>query len=245
MSTKIVVNPKYKNLSGFIEEIPYKFESEGESVYKARNELKVFNYGGYALNVKSFGVPNIVNKIIYGSFRKSKARRSYLYARRLQGAGFGTPDPIGHIEISKGPFFSNSYYISLHEKNYRTIRDVYWDYDTIINEQLESEYISLIARMHDSDIYHVDNSPGNTLYKFNEEKQSYDFMFVDLNRMQFGPVDIQKGCGSFKRLIMTDRQIEKIAKEYAKERGFDPKQCYLLIRESYETFWERYKKRHG
>ena len=50
---------------------------------RKRNIIKLFELEGKTVNVKSFKIPNLVNKIAYKYFRKSKARRSFEYATLL------------------------------------------------------------------------------------------------------------------------------------------------------------------
>ncbi|QRE24688.1 Kdo domain containing protein, partial [Flavobacterium psychrophilum] len=55
-------------------------------------------YNDIILNVKSFKIPFFFNGIVYKFFRKSKAERSYNYAKILSEKGIGTPNPIGFYE---------------------------------------------------------------------------------------------------------------------------------------------------
>ncbi len=63
-----------------------------------RNKIKLFELEGKTINIKSFKIPHLINKIAYKYFRKSKARRSYEYANRLIENGIGTPQPIAYAE---------------------------------------------------------------------------------------------------------------------------------------------------
>ncbi|MFO8147067.1 MAG: Kdo domain containing protein, partial [Gillisia sp.] len=56
-----------------------------------RNLLKIFEFEGEKINIKSFKIPNPVNKIVYRFFRKSKAERSFTYAEYLISKNIGTP----------------------------------------------------------------------------------------------------------------------------------------------------------
>ena len=49
---KIVINPKYKKLGSFIENLPYEFENSGETIYSARNIIKRFIIDDIDLTVK-------------------------------------------------------------------------------------------------------------------------------------------------------------------------------------------------
>ena len=68
-----------------------KMKEEGKTIYKARNEIKVFEVDGVELNVKRYRVPLLINRVIYRFFRQPKAVRAYEYALRLVAKGFETP----------------------------------------------------------------------------------------------------------------------------------------------------------
>lgn len=61
----------------------------------SRNRLGVVDGD---INVKAFGRPRFPNNFVYGSIRKSKARRSFEHALRLRTLGFTTPLPYGYAE---------------------------------------------------------------------------------------------------------------------------------------------------
>lgn len=76
------------------------FRQTGEDfIVGKRNAIKLFEFQGKTLNIKSFRIPNLVNKIAYKYFRKSKASRSFEYANRLISNGIGTPLPIAFLKI--------------------------------------------------------------------------------------------------------------------------------------------------
>ena len=53
---------------------------------------------------------------------------------------------------------------------------------------------------------------------------------VDLNRMDIGPIDMEKGCKNFERLPATAHMHRVMAEAYAKARGYDAEACYRLMR---------------
>src|SRR5690606_33305903 len=79
-----------------------------------RNKIKIFDIGGIMINVKSFKIPNLFNKIAYRYFRKSKAKRSFEYANYLIKNGIGTPKPIAFFERFNALGLQDSYYMSEH-----------------------------------------------------------------------------------------------------------------------------------
>ncbi|MDX1543983.1 MAG: Kdo domain containing protein, partial [Christiangramia sp.] len=88
------------------------FESEGEILYEGRNMIKTFEVNDIRINIKSFRIPNLINKIAYRFFRKSKAERSFVYASILKEKGIGTPVPIGFFEETSALAFKRSFYVS-------------------------------------------------------------------------------------------------------------------------------------
>src|SRR6187402_3225936 len=79
-----------------------------------RNIIKLFDLDGKTVNIKSFKIPNLINKVAYRYFRKSKARRSYEYATILLEKGIGTPQPMAFLENFNIVGLRDSYYASEH-----------------------------------------------------------------------------------------------------------------------------------
>ena len=80
---KLVVCPDYNHLTDWIKEIPSFFSTRGETIYKSRNELKVFDTDCGKIVVKSFRIPHIINRFAYSFPRVSKAERSYVYSLEI------------------------------------------------------------------------------------------------------------------------------------------------------------------
>jgi len=208
---KIVINPKFSSLSSFIESIPTIFSNEGETIYKARNELKCFTTN-YHIVVKRYRKPHIFNRIAYTFFRPSKAKRAYEYALRLLELEVESPAPIAYIEQSSCGLFTIGYFISIYEKDYSDIRELMKG--TKKDDELLKELSLFIAAIHNKGILHLDMSPGNILYKKTES--IYHFSLIDINRMQFIPsISVEKRYKSFKRLSDNQTVLTTIAKLYA------------------------------
>ncbi len=238
---KVVIHPQYSFLESFIRAIPENFQKEGKTIYKGRNELKVFDVQGVKVNVKSFCIPHIINRIAYSSIRRSKAARSYIYGLRCLGYQVDTPHPIAYVETYKWGWIGPSYYISLQEENVRNMKHIYTVPDEETKSLLEA-YARFTAFMHGQGVFHKDYSPGNILFK--ETQEGFRFSIIDLNRMEFGPVGMEKGCSAFRANNMHEEQINWIADVYARERCMDPEICRDLIRSYHDTFWKNYLRRH-
>jgi serine/threonine protein kinase len=235
--TQISIAPDYEELALFVNTLCDRFEREGETIHKGRNEIKVFDCNGRLINVKRFRIPHLLNRIAYTFFRKPKAERSFAYAVKLRQAGVGTPDPVAFILEYKGGLLHYSYFVSLHITGYNTM------YHTgklpfEENKKIFATFARFTAELHENGIFHKDYSPGNILYK--EIEGSTDFRLVDINRMKFGNVSIRKGCANFARLWGKEEVFRCIAREYAIARNADAEQCTQWVLHYRNKFWKRY-----
>jgi hypothetical protein len=230
---KSVIDPSYSEKKDKLDQIIETFDSSEDQILKAeRNTLKLFELDNSLVNVKSFKVPNIFNQIIYKYFRKSKARRSFEFAKRLIQLGVGTPKPIAYYEYNKGLLFGRSYYISSHLDYDLTYRELitntnYPDYDNILRAFTRFTYA-----LHEKGIEFLDHSPGNTLII--KKDAVYNFYLVDLNRMKFGELDFDARMKNFARLTKNKAMVKIMSDEYAScisknpSRVFDAMWAYVL-----------------
>lgn len=191
------------------------FENQGELIGTGyRNVIKILDINGKKYNIKSFKVPNLVNKIVYNFLRKSKAQRSFEYAEKLLSNGVKTPKPVAFVEYKSLLGFKQSYYISEQLKYDFTIRKLIdepfcEDYENILRQFTQFTY-----QLHEKGIHFLDHSPGNTLIIKNN--MHYDFYLVDLNRMRFEKMDFDQRMNNFARLSPKDYMLDIISDEYAK-----------------------------
>ena len=236
---KIVINPAYKILNSFITYIPAIFETEGEMVYIARNQLKYYSVEGYDLIVKRYKKPHIINRIAYTFFRPSKAKRAFEYAMKLLKLGVESPAPIAYIEQYNGKLLTNGYFISIYEKDFSVIRELMDG--TQKDVTLLYKLSSYIADLHSKGVLHLDMSPGNILYKKYDNQVA--FTLVDINRMQFLPsISNEKRYKSFKRLSQKEEVLTEIAKIYASASNLDESETIRKINHYSSEFFSTRKR---
>lgn len=211
------VNPIFENSKESILDQIKTFNSSGTLFGNGdRNKIKLFDLNGKTVNIKSFKVPNIVNKIAYKYFRKSKAKRSFEFATILLEKGIGTPQPIAFLENFNSLGLKDSYYASEHlvtELTYRELVEIpdYPDHDTILRQ-----FTQFTFELHEKGIEFLDHSPGNTLIKKITEN-NYNFFLVDLNRMNFyDTMSFEQRMNNFSRLTPQKGMIATMSNEYAK-----------------------------
>lgn len=197
-----------------------------------RNTIKLFELENQTINIKSFKVPHLINRIVYRYFRKSKARRSYEYATFLLEKGIGTPQPVAFFENSNCLGLKDSYYVSEHLQADLTFRELITIPDYPDHENILRQFTRFSFELHEKGIEFLDHSPGNTLIK-KENDGKYSFYLVDLNRMNFHQqMTFEQRMKNLSRLTRKKEMIAIMSEEYAK---------YYLSRNLQEIFdkmWE-------
>lgn len=192
------------------------FTKEGEYLNDGqRNSIKIFDLEGNTINIKSFKIPNAINKIAYRFLRRSKAERSFSYALHLLSKNIGTPQPIAYAEEKSGLTFQKSFYVSEQQECDLTYRELVLQPDYPGNEEILRAFTRFTYDLHEKQIEFLDHSPGNTLIKL-QETGDPQFFLVDLNRMKFGEMDFDARMKNFSRLTPKMEMVEIMANEYSK-----------------------------
>lgn len=239
----IKLNPKYEYLRGFIEKIPIIFEAKGEIIYNKRNLIKSLNTpDGLSINIKRYHIPNGINEYVYSwGIRKPKGLRAFVYPEILLSQGVQTPESIAYIEERHFGLLGYSYFISLQCPYEHTMHEI-GNAPEGTYEELAAALAKYTAFMHEKHIMHRDYSPGNILWEYKDNR--YHFSIVDINRMYFGEVNLEKGCANFKRLWGPKRFFIILVREYAKARGFNPDKAEAIALLYRTKFWEYYGRKH-
>ena len=210
------LNDSYQNFQDCLLNIKDHFNKIKNNIHKARNELKILTCSDIEIVVKSFKIPNIFNKVIYTFFRDSKAKKSYYNSLKLKDF---TPKPIGYIEFFKNGLLDESYFISERFDYDFTIREPLLDSNFIQREQVLQAFARFSFSLHNEGIFHKDFSPGNILIK--KKNNSYSFKVVDINRMRFLTLTVNDRARNFSKLWASDKDLNIIATEYAKNAKLD------------------------
>ena len=227
---KFTINPFFEIADKKIISIANNFNSEGILFGDGkRNKIKIFEIEGKTINIKSFKIPHLINKIAYKYLRKSKARRSFEYGTILLKKGIGTPQPIAYFENHDIIGIKDSYYVSEHLQCDFTFRELVEIPDFLDHENILRQFTRFSFGLHEKGIEFLDHSPGNTLIKKKSEGH-YDFFLVDLNRMNFHDVmDFDLRMKNLSHLTINKEIIAVMSNEYAK--------CYTIQTE--EAIFEK------
>lgn len=207
----------------------------------SRNIIKIVTINEVKLNIKAFKKPNVVNKIAYKFFRKSKAQRSFEYANKLLELNVGTPKPIAYFEYSSPFLFGKSFYISEQIDYDLTYRELTKDFNIPDYDAILRAFTRFTYSLHEKNIHFLDHSPGNTLIK--KVGDEYCFYLVDLNRMRFKPLDFKARIKNFSRLTIHKSMVEVMSDEYAKCIGKDYQKVFNLMWYETEAFQEKFHRK--
>ena len=229
---KYLIHNKFKDLQERIVFLIDHFLIEGKILVNGqRNIIKLFEFKEITLSIKSFKKPNLINKIVYRYFRKSKARRSFEFASKLMEMQIGTPQPVAFFENYDFIGLKDSYYVCEHLENVFEFREI------VQNEAFENrdfiirKFAQFTFEMHEKGIEFLDHSPGNTLIRKNNDG-SYSFFLVDLNRMQFHEtMNFQTRMKNLSKITHKKDMIAVMSNEYAKLSGDDENTVF-------ETMWK-------
>ncbi|UAB81084.1 Kdo domain containing protein [Marixanthomonas sp. SCSIO 43207] len=225
---KMFFSEKYKPQKKSILEILDSFENQGENLGRGdRNVIKIFPLNNEKINIKSFKVPNFINKVVYNFFRKSKAARSFEHATYLIKQGIGTPYPIAYLEEENPLFFGKSYYISEQLDADCTFRALIENPNYPDREQILREFTAFTHMLHENRILFKDHSPGNTLIK--KEGNQFNFYLVDLNRMEFKSLSFEERIKNYSRLTSKKEMVAIMSDEYAKITGQPYDKVFTLM----------------
>lgn len=213
MSVKTVIAPWGHDVAPLIESLQSGELPPGcRDVYKGRNHVVSTRVADRDINIKAFRIPNIINRLVYTTFRKSKARRSYENSLRLRNLGFDTPEPLAYVELRNGFLLGKSYFVSQQLWGFHELRSFMPGED--IN-RLADQLGALIARLHDVGVWVKDFSQGNILRRISDRGR-YEFFMVDLNRMEFDVTDRHKLMTNFWHITEDASFWYKLVKAYAR-----------------------------
>ncbi len=233
----IVINPKYSNLQGFVNNLTRDgwFNSNGTVLFDGRNCIKMFEVDGIKLAVKRFGRLSLPNRIIYGRLRKSKARRAYEYAEKLNKLGINSPEEVAYIELRKKGLMHQSYFVSLYT-DYSSMLPFFYkrtlsaiEFSGI--EPLLDALAQFLYKMHEAGVLHNDLNYTNILYKCPDSSNgNFDFTVIDANRMEFhNSLSLEKRMHNLRRLNVSIPAHLYILQKYAEIIGERPQKLQLMV----------------
>ncbi|OUL60579.1 Kdo domain containing protein [Flavobacterium sp. AJR] len=238
------INPVFANETTSILDKIKAFNSSGTLLGNGqRNVIKLFDLNDKVVNIKSFKIPNLINKIAYKYFRKSKARRSFEYATILLEKGIGTPLPIAYLENYNWLGLRDSYYASEHLITELTFRELVEIPDYPDHENILRQFTRFSFGLHEKGIEFLDHSPGNTLIKKNAD-DNYSFFLVDLNRMEFhDSMSFEMRMKNLCRLTPVKEMVAVMSNEYAKLYGKSEQKIFDTLWKYTSDFQEHFYRK--
>ncbi len=214
---KVVIHPAYINLKDFIQRLPSVFEEEGQLLYKKRNIVKRYNVNGLSLVVKKFKHPNIIQRIIYTFFKRSKAERAYRFTAQLRSLQIDSPHEVAYIETKSHHLFARGYFVSIYCDDPTSGSLMKSNSD---NTPLIEALATFLANMHEKGFLHGDLNLNNILYR-REDNGQFHFTLIDINRATFKKPTTAECLNDLKRLTHERDVLRHLISLYAEKRHWD------------------------
>lgn len=241
---KKVFHPEFKDFEARFDFLIENFKEAGEAVgFGKRNALKAFEVDGTRVNVKSFRKPGLINGLIYGYLRKSKAERSFEYANLLLSKNIGTPQPFAFYENKTFVGLQESYYFSLQQDIDGMFQDLIFDKNFPNRNEIIKQTAQFFFAIHNQGIEFMDNTAGNTLFKKTGENH-YDFYLVDLNRMRFHQnISLALRISNLSRLTSDEHIVKIFSDEYARLLGVPESMFYNKLQKEASAGLEKFNRK--
>lgn len=185
---------------------------EGEVIFSRRNTLRLTG----DVVVKQFAVPNLLRGLWYGLFGRSKARRSYEYAQRMNGL---TPAPVAYREARMSGVLRESWYACRKSECQHTFNELIGKPDYPNRTDILKAIGRFTATLHRRGILHGDYSGGNILFTADGSRVEV----IDLNRIRFcSRLSREQRLLNFERLNIDRDALRTMVEAYAAAMGDDP-----------------------
>ena len=97
------------------------------------------------------------------------------------------------------------------------------------------QFTEFTFKLHEANVNFLDHSPGNTLI-VNKGNGKYDFYLIDLNRMKFENLSIEKRMDNFKKMWLSKLMVKIVAKKYATLSNESEKKIHAILLEKSTQF---------
>lgn len=211
------IHENYQSMTAILDSSIVNFDEQGQIIQKSRNTIKKFTLGDKVLNVKSYKVPNMFNKLAYRYIRMSKAKRSFKYAEKLLSLGIKTPAPVAYYEEFSPSGLRKSFYICEQLDDAFTLREFLENPKCSDKQSVMEQYVAFTFDLHHKGVEFLDNTTGNTLIRAIGDDR-YEFYLVDINRMKFhsSPMHFSSRMKNLSLLSNNRKIMYAISTQYAK-----------------------------
>lgn len=219
------INASHKHLVARVGDIAGNRIAPSHIFCHNRNLVQLIEIDGHRYVIKRYKRPTRANQLVYTFLRMNKARRSYVYARRLEILGIHTPAPVACLERRKHGITHTVWYVSEYMP-FPTFREAYRRAAEPERRRMVDAIVDFTASMHRKGVCQRDSNSSNVLV--DKTDNGFRFYMVDINRMDFGlPPGIYKSILAFMQCELDFSRKLSLVRVYARIRHFPVKLCEL------------------
>lgn len=224
---KIILNPKYERLRGYLSHLEEHFNNEGHEIHSGRNVIRTLEVDDLKLCVKRYARPSLRRRVQQLIYKPDKAKLAYVRPMLLRERGFESPESVASVIYRNGLLNCTTYFVCLHS-DYRYNMEQVDLLPADKQRELIENFARYTARLHEGGFLHRDFSSSNILFDVIDGR--YHFSLIDTNSMRCGrPVSVEAGCRNLAQLTGSDAFFSLLAQCYAAERHTDATRCARLI----------------
>lgn len=236
---EIILNPKYKALHHFLEHIEEHFES-GEIVQQSFNEIRLLQAEGLTLNVKRYG-HNLSRRLKF--YKMAKGKRAFIGQRLLRERGYESPEPVAFVRYRKRMITSKTYFVTIQSDLHHSLSDLP-QFTEAEQHEILLAFAAYTKRLHEDGFIHHNYKNKHVLFDRDSEA-GWRFALIDVNRVhrRRHGINVERGLKGFERLLMTPGQLDLLAREYARLRGYDEEAAARLVANANAVYREKVARR--
>ena len=229
----VELHPQYgpdSKMYDFVKGLPFFFGKEGEVLYSDRNLIKSFPYlengEDKYLVVKQYRNRTFFQRVAYGFFCKTKAKRAFLNAGELQKRHIATPRAVGYLEEYRYGLLRTSFLVTEYT-NWKPI-SCFFNEPRLFDKSVAEKFAVFVAELHQKGILHHDLNSTNVLYH-----QAGNFALIDNNRMSFradgNKLSLRECFDNLTRFTGDMALFEYVLRYYLKYRNWAPSLLPIAI----------------
>ena len=212
--------------------LPFMFDHSGSTISDGANKVKLINYKGHQLVVKSYKQIKGLANLIY-RFRRPKAFHAYKHALMLLDLGIPTPEPAGFVityDLAGVP--SKSFYIAEYS-DWKPL-SMFIDTEEGFDRDIVGRFAEFVAQLHGKQVNIKDLDSSHVLVGEDGRFQLIHLEKVSFKRLKYNDRLKNLAQFSWKNRMAYEFFIEKYVEASARLLPYTSNEVISTILKAYK-----------